>query len=87
MFVICKLKGLFLQVNPTMNKFQEGLATQRKLVEQLRSEAAVRRVRVSECVEDINKFCEQNASEDALLSGFARPGDNPFKDKGGCTII
>ncbi|XP_060592586.1 guanine nucleotide-binding protein subunit gamma-1-like isoform X1 [Ruditapes philippinarum] len=70
-----------------MNKFQEGLQQQRKLVEQLRLEAAVPRVRVSECIEDIMKYCEQHTSEDVLINGFLRPGDNPYKEKGGCTIL
>ncbi|KAL3868936.1 hypothetical protein ACJMK2_041688, partial [Sinanodonta woodiana] len=70
-----------------MNKFQEGLQQQRKLVEQLRNEAAIPRVRVSECIEDIMKYCEQHADEDVLIKGFARPGDNPFKEKGGCAIL
>ncbi|KAL3869130.1 hypothetical protein ACJMK2_041848 [Sinanodonta woodiana] len=56
-----------------MNKFQEGLQQQRKLVEQLRNEAAIPRVR--------------HADEDVLIKGFARPGDNPFKEKGGCAIL
>lgn len=70
-----------------MNKFQEGLQQQRKLVEQLRLEAAIQRVRVSECIEDINKYTEQHAEEDCLIKGFTRPNDNPFKEKGGCTIL
>lgn len=70
-----------------MNKFQEGLQQQRKLVEQLRLEAAIQRVRVSECIYDIEKYCEQHSEEDALLKGFQRPSDNPFKEKGGCAIL
>ena len=70
-----------------MNKIQEGLAQQRKLVEQLRLEAAVPRVRVSECIEDIMRYCEQHTSEDVLINGFLKPGDNPYKEKGGCTIL
>lgn len=70
-----------------MNKFQEGLQQQRKLVEQLRLEAAIQRVRVSECIEDIMKYCESHSEDDALIKGFSRPNDNPFKEKGGCTIL
>lgn len=70
-----------------MNKFQEGLQQQRKVAEQLRLEAAIPRVRVSECVRDIKKYCEQNAEDDVLIRGFPRPGDNPFKEKGGCAIL
>ena len=70
-----------------MNKFQEGLQQQRKLVEQLRLEASVHRVRVSECIEDIMKYCEQHTPEDVLINGFPKPGDNPYKEKGGCNIL
>lgn len=70
-----------------MNKFQEGLQQQRKLVEQLRQEAAIQRVRVSECIEEIMKYCEQHSETDVLIKGFPRPGDNPFKEKGNCSIL
>ena len=70
-----------------MNKFQEGLQAQRKLVEQLRAEAAIQRLPVSECVEEIKKFCEQHEENDVLIKGFVKQNDNPFKEKGGCTIL
>ncbi len=70
-----------------MNKFQEGLATQRKIVEQLRNEAAVQRMPVSECVAEIMKFCDQHQENDVLIKGFAKQNDNPFKEKGGCLIL
>ena len=79
---------MFLYVSEArMNKFQEGLQQQRKLVEQLRLEASVHRVRVSECIEDIMKYCEQHTPEDVLINGFPKPGDNPYKEKGGCNIL
>lgn len=70
-----------------MNKLQEGLQQQRKIVEQLRLEAAINRMRVSECIEDIKKFTDTRLEEDYLIKGFPRPGDNPFKEKGSCTIL
>lgn len=70
-----------------VNKFQEGLQAQRKLVEQLRSEAAIPRLPVSECVAEMVKFCEQHQENDVLLKGFAKQNDNPFKEKGGCNIL
>ena len=71
----------------SMNKFQEGLQAQRKLVEQLRAEAAVQRLPVSECIAEIIKFCESHQDNDVLIKGFAKQNDNPFKEKGGCTIL
>lgn len=70
-----------------MSKFQEGLQTQRQLVEQLRIEAAVHRMTVSESVAEIMKFCQQRQDEDVLMKGFAKQNDNPFKEKGGCLIL
>lgn len=70
-----------------MSKFQEGLQNQRQLVEQLRIEAAVHRMTVSESVAEIMKFCQQRQDEDVLMKGFAKQNDNPFKEKGGCLIL
>ena len=70
-----------------MSKFQEGLQAQRQLVEQLRIEAAVHRMTVSESVAEIIKFCQQRQEEDVLIKGFAKQSDNPFKEKGGCMIL
>ena len=72
---------------PEMNKFQEGLQAQRKLVEQLRSEAAIQRLPVSECVAEMIKYCDQYQDGDVLIKGFAKQNDNPFKEKGSCTIL
>jgi len=70
-----------------MNKFQEGLQAQRKLVEQLRAEAAVQRLPVSECVAEMVKFCDSHQENDVLIKGFVKQNDNPFKEKGGCAIL
>ncbi|ESO09260.1 hypothetical protein HELRODRAFT_73501 [Helobdella robusta] len=70
-----------------MNKFQEGIQAQRQLVEQLRIEAAVHRMTVSESIAEIMKFCQQRQDEDVLMKGFPKQNDNPFKEKGGCSII
>lgn len=66
---------------------QEGLQAQRRFVEQLRAEAAVPRVTVSECLADVIKFCEHHQESDVLLHGFAKQSDNPFREKGGCSIF
>jgi hypothetical protein len=58
--------------------------TMRKTVEQLRREAAVDRMKVSQAAEDLQQFCLNNAN--ALLTGVYLTG-NPFKEKKGCTII
>ncbi|KAK6188309.1 hypothetical protein SNE40_004510 [Patella caerulea] len=70
-----------------MNKLQEGLQQQRRLIEQLRCEAQITRMRVSQCIEDLVKYCDNWAEEDVLIKGFPKPSDNPFKEKGGCAIL
>ena len=70
-----------------MNKFQEGLQQQRRLIEQLRCEAQLTRYRVSQCIENIQKYCEDHIEEDYLIRGFSKPSENPFKEKGGCNIL
>lgn len=50
---------MFRSEMTSMNKFHEGLQTQRKLVEQLRGEASVSRLPVSECLAEMVKFIEQ----------------------------
>ncbi|XP_041357292.1 guanine nucleotide-binding protein subunit gamma-1-like isoform X1 [Gigantopelta aegis] len=70
-----------------MNKLQEGLQQQRRLIEQLRCEAQITRMRVSQVIEDIVKYCETHREEDVLITGFNKPQENPFKEKGGCTIL
>lgn len=70
-----------------MSKFQEGIQAQRQIVEQLRIEAAVHRITVSESIAEIMKFCQQRQDEDVLMKGFAKQNDNPFKEKSSCSII
>lgn len=70
-----------------MNKFQEGLQQQRRLIEQLRCEAQITRFRVSHCVADLQKYCDTHIEEDYLIRGFSKPSENPFKEKGGCAIL
>ncbi|XP_046584561.1 guanine nucleotide-binding protein G(I)/G(S)/G(O) subunit gamma-7-like [Haliotis rubra] len=70
-----------------MNKLQEGLQQQRRLIDQLRCEAQITRMRVSQCIEDLVKYCDSHTEDDVLIKGFCKPSDNPFKEKGGCTIL
>ncbi|XP_014673387.1 PREDICTED: guanine nucleotide-binding protein subunit gamma-1-like [Priapulus caudatus] len=64
-----------------------NVANQRKLVEQLRREAGVRRQPLSACIEDLKKYCEDHRNEDVLLVGFATDKANPFKEKSSCTVL
>jgi len=60
---------------------------QKKVVEQLRMEAALRRKPVSDCIKDLINFIDQNREQDHLVIGFAIKKDNPFMEKGGCSVI
>ena len=64
-----------------------SVAEQKKVVEQLRVEYSVQRKPVSECVKDMMDFMNSNSEKDALLVGFANKKDNPFMEKGGCSIL
>ncbi|CAG7836655.1 unnamed protein product, partial [Allacma fusca] len=63
------------------------LQQQRLIVEQLRREAAIRRINVSQAVEDIKKYIGEHEQEDYLLVGFSSQKANPFREKSSCTVI
>merc|ERR1712038_330528 len=50
-------------------------------VEQLRREAAMKRVPVSQAVEDIKRFALENMMQDHLIIGFPSEKSNPFREK------
>lgn len=64
-----------------------NLQQQRLIVEQLRREAAMKRVNVSQAIEDIKKFISEHESEDYLLVGFPSQKANPFREKSSCSVL
>jgi len=50
-------------------------------VEQLRREAAIKRIPVSQVVEDIKRFAMDHMMQDHLIVGFASEKANPFREK------
>jgi len=56
-------------------------------VEQLRREAAIKRIPVSQVVEDIKKFILENEHWDCLVVGFNGKNSNPFREKSSCEVI
>ncbi|KAM3598333.1 uncharacterized protein V6R79_016812 [Siganus canaliculatus] len=55
-----------------------SLALAQKAVKQLRLEASVRRIKVSQAAAELKTFCLQNAHKDPLLTGVPS-SDNPFR--------
>ncbi|XP_061657981.1 guanine nucleotide-binding protein G(I)/G(S)/G(O) subunit gamma-10 [Syngnathoides biaculeatus] len=63
-----------------------SLASMRRLVEQLKMEAGVERIKVSQAAAELQHFCLQNAGRDALLVGVPA-GSNPFREPRSCTVV
>lgn len=64
-----------------------NLHQQRQITEQLRREAAIKRITVSQAVQDIMKFITEHEQEDCLLVGFSSQKANPFREKSSCTLL
>eukprot|EP00057_Strongylocentrotus_purpuratus_P011982 XP_011666456.1 PREDICTED: guanine nucleotide-binding protein G(I)/G(S)/G(O) subunit gamma-10-like [Strongylocentrotus purpuratus] len=58
----------------------------KKTVEQLRSEAKIERITVSQACNQLQEYCLQHEADDCLLKGIAAHA-NPFKEKQKCTIL
>ncbi|XP_008332267.1 guanine nucleotide-binding protein G(I)/G(S)/G(O) subunit gamma-12a [Cynoglossus semilaevis] len=58
----------------------------RRMVQQLRIEASLERIKISKASVDLMNYCNEHARNDPLLMGIPA-SDNPFKDKKPCTIL
>nr|CAG9553345.1 heterotrimeric guanine nucleotide-binding protein 3M3 [Homo sapiens] len=56
------------------------------LVEQLKLEAGVERINVSQAAAELQQYCMQNACKDALLVGVLA-GSNPFWEPRSCALL
>lgn len=70
-----------------MDIMASNLQQQRAIVEQLRREANLTRVPVSQACADIVKYVTEHEQEDCLLVGFTSQKVNPFREKSSCNII
>ncbi|XP_013782243.1 guanine nucleotide-binding protein G(I)/G(S)/G(O) subunit gamma-12-like [Limulus polyphemus] len=55
-------------------------------VMQLRQEANIQRVNVSQACEELIKYCMEHQKGDILVTGISQ-SENPFKENKGCVII
>lgn len=60
---------------------------QRQITEQLRREAAVKRIAVSLAVQDMIKFISEHQRDDCLIVGFSSQKANPFREKSSCNLL
>ncbi|XP_045523425.1 guanine nucleotide-binding protein subunit gamma-1 [Pieris brassicae] len=70
-----------------MDMMVSTLQQQRAVTEQLRREAAIKRIPVSIAVADIVRFISDHEQEDCLLVGFTSQKVNPFREKSSCTVL
>lgn len=70
-----------------MDMMVSTLQQQRAVTEQLRREAAIKRIPVSAAVADIVKYIDDHEQEDCLLVGFSSQKVNPFREKSSCTVL
>nr|XP_017199538.2 guanine nucleotide-binding protein G(I)/G(S)/G(O) subunit gamma-10 [Oryctolagus cuniculus] len=57
-----------------------------RVVEQLKLEAGVERIKVSQAAAELQQYCMQNACKDALLVGVPA-GSNPFREPRSCALL
>ena len=90
-WLIAWLMDVFLfplpSLGTTTTTTMSSLPQQKKMVEQLRVEASMQRKLVSDCLKDMMNFIQERQGTDALVMGFVNKKDNPFMEKGGCTVL
>lgn len=64
-----------------------NLQQQRAITEQLRREAAIKRMPISQAVKDIIKYIQEHEPDDCLVVGFSSQRVNPFREKTPCSVL
>ncbi|KAF7669793.1 hypothetical protein LDENG_00124020 [Lucifuga dentata] len=63
-----------------------SIAHTRRMVQQLKVEASIERIKVSKASADLMNYCNEHARNDPLLNSIPA-SENPFKEKKPCTIL
>ncbi|XP_038635725.1 guanine nucleotide-binding protein G(I)/G(S)/G(O) subunit gamma-5-like [Scyliorhinus canicula] len=63
-----------------------NLSASRKMVQLLRCELDIKRLKVSQAETDLEQFCLQNAQHDPLLTGIL-PNTSPFRPAKPCSLL
>ncbi|KAK9979735.1 hypothetical protein ABG768_013149 [Culter alburnus] len=63
-----------------------SIVAMKKVVQQLRFEANINRVKVSQAAAELQQFCIQNALQDPLLTGVSS-STNPFRTQKVCSFL
>ncbi|TKS74665.1 guanine nucleotide-binding protein G(I)/G(S)/G(O) subunit gamma-5 [Larimichthys crocea] len=63
-----------------------SIVAMKKVVQQLRFEASLNRVKVSQAAADLQQFCLQHAQQDPLLTGMSS-SNNPFRPQKVCSFL
>uniref|UniRef100_A0A3B5LG30 Guanine nucleotide-binding protein subunit gamma n=2 Tax=Xiphophorus couchianus TaxID=32473 RepID=A0A3B5LG30_9TELE len=67
---------------PSANNLNQA----RQVVQQLRLEARIDRIKISKASADIVKYCSEHQKTDPLIAGIPA-SENPFKEKKPCTLL
>uniref|UniRef100_A0A3Q3KBH5 Guanine nucleotide-binding protein subunit gamma n=2 Tax=Monopterus albus TaxID=43700 RepID=A0A3Q3KBH5_MONAL len=76
----------FPHKNKSTMSGSSNLAAMKKIVQQLRFEASINRLKVSQAAADLQQFCIQNAVQDPLLTGVSS-STNPFRPQKVCSFL
>ncbi|KAJ8927819.1 hypothetical protein NQ314_019701 [Rhamnusium bicolor] len=85
--VLIKFFTIGLSDTALMDMVVSNLQQQRLVTEQLRREAAIKRMPVSLAVKDIIRYITEHEQDDCLLVGFSSQRVNPFREKTPCTVL
>uniref|UniRef100_A0A674KBW1 Guanine nucleotide-binding protein subunit gamma n=6 Tax=Testudinoidea TaxID=8486 RepID=A0A674KBW1_9SAUR len=84
-----RLSGLWARLGAELAASMSSnasLSSMQRLVEQLKLEAGVERIKVSQAAAELQQYCMQNACKDALLIGVPA-GSNPFREPRSCALL